>query len=60
MLSQDMHNSLDNGDYNDVFEQLHDKYKNSAQVSPEVKLLMMVIGSAMMHHLTKRVLSNPN
>ena len=39
-------------DYDGVFEELHNKYKSSVQVAPEVKLIMMVGGSAMMFHLT--------
>lgn len=39
-------------EYDEVFEELHDKYKGTAKVSPEVKLLMMVGGSAFMFHLT--------
>ena len=39
-------------DYDGVFEELHNKYKSSVQVAPEVKLIMMLGGSAMMFHLT--------
>lgn len=39
-------------DYDGVFEELHVKYGEKMQVAPEVKLLMMVGGSAMMFHLT--------
>lgn len=39
-------------EYDEVFEELHEKYKGTAKVSPEVKLLMMVGGSAFMFHLT--------
>lgn len=39
-------------DYDGVFEELHVKYGQKMQVAPEVKLLMMVGGSAMMFHLT--------
>ena len=28
-------------DYDDVFEELHEKYKEKAKVAPELKLLMM-------------------
>lgn len=40
-------------DYDEVFEELHDKYNDSVKVSPELKLLMMVCGSAFMFHLTQ-------
>jgi hypothetical protein len=39
-------------EYDEVFEDLHEKYKGKAQVGPEVKLLMMLGGSAFMHHMT--------
>lgn len=39
-------------DYDGVFEDLYNKYKNKIEVAPEVKLIMMVGGSAMMFHLT--------
>jgi hypothetical protein len=40
------------GDYDEVFEELHDKYKESVQMSPEIKLLTMVGGSGLMFHLS--------
>ncbi len=39
-------------DYDEVFEELHDKYSEKIQIAPEIKLLMMVGGSAFMFHLT--------
>ena len=48
--SENMMENVD--DYDGVFEELHNKYKNKIEVAPEVKLIMMVGGSAMMFHLT--------
>ena len=48
--SENMMESVD--DYDGVFEDLYNKYKNKVEVAPEVKLIMMVGGSAMMFHLT--------
>ena len=39
-------------DYDEVFEELHEKYSESVQMAPELKLLMMVAGSGFMFHLT--------
>lgn len=39
-------------DYDGVFEELHVKYGQKMHVAPEIKLMMMVGGSAMMFHLT--------
>ena len=41
------------GDYDEVFEELHDKYADKIEVAPELKLIMMVSGSAFMYHLTQ-------
>ena len=46
-------NAMENvDDYDGVFEELYNKYKTKIAVAPEVKLIMMVGGSAMMFHLT--------
>ena len=51
-------------DYDGVFEELYNKYKSKMYVAPEVKLIMMLGGSAMMFHLTnsmfKAVIPNMN
>jgi hypothetical protein len=60
--SDDMMRNVD--EYDNVFEELHNKYKTKMSVAPEVKLIMMVGGSAMMFHLTnamfKSALPNVN
>lgn len=48
--SESMHESLN--DYDEVFEELHEKYKSKGKIAPELKLMMMVGGSAFMFHLT--------
>ena len=46
-------NCMENiSDYDEVFEELHDKYAEKVKMAPELKLLMMVGGSAFMFHLT--------
>jgi hypothetical protein len=44
-------------DYDEVFEELYYKYKDSVAVLPEVKLVMMVGGSAMMYHMSREIFS---
>jgi len=39
-------------DYDEVFEELHDKYGESVKMAPELRLIAMVGGSAFMYHLT--------
>jgi hypothetical protein len=48
--SESVHENVN--DYNEVFEELHEKYKDRAKMAPELKLLFMVGGSAFMFHLT--------
>ena len=48
--SESLHENL--SDYDDVFEELHEKYKAKAKIAPELKLLMMLGGSAVMFHMT--------
>jgi hypothetical protein len=40
-------------DYDTVFEELFQKYRTKVEVAPEIKLMFMVGGSAMMFHLSK-------
>ena len=46
------------GDYDDVLEELHAKYRGKAKMAPELKLLMMIIGSAFMYHMTNTMFKN--
>lgn len=39
-------------DYDDIFSELHEKYKTKASMAPELKLLFQLGGSAMMVHMT--------
>ena len=39
-------------DYDEIFEELNEKYGGRADVAPEIKLMLMVGGSAFMFHLT--------
>jgi len=48
--SESIHENID--DYGEVFGELYEKYRTSAKVPPEIKLIMMVGGSAAMVHLT--------
>lgn len=48
--SDSLYENID--DYDDIFEELHDKYKGKAKIAPELKLMMMLGGSAFMHHMT--------
>jgi hypothetical protein len=39
-------------DYDEIFTELHEKYKSKATMAPELKLLFQLGGSAMMVHMT--------
>jgi hypothetical protein len=46
-------NMMENvNDYDEVFEELHEKYSDSVKMAPELKLISMVAGSGFMFHLT--------
>ena len=47
-------------DYDSVFEELYHKYHSKVNVAPEIKLLMMLGGSAMMFHLSSSMFKNSN
>jgi hypothetical protein len=49
--SESVHENLD--DYDDIFEELHAKYKSKASLPPEMRLLLMLGGSGFMFHLTQ-------
>jgi hypothetical protein len=48
--SESVNESVD--DYDDIFEELHQKYKGDSKMAPELRLLMSLAGSAFMFHLT--------
>ena len=51
--SENVHEGI--GEYDDIFEELHEKYKSTGKVSPEIKLLLTLGGSAFMFHLTNNI-----
>jgi hypothetical protein len=48
--SEQVHENIE--DYDEIFAELHDKYKSKAQMAPEIKLLFQLGGSALMIHMT--------
>lgn len=48
----------DIGDYDEVFEELHEKYKGKGNMPPELRLLFMVGGSAVKFHLTNKIFND--
>lgn len=57
--SEQMHESVTtNSEYDGVFEELWAKYRGKMSTPPEIRLLMMVAGSAMMFHMTKAMVKS--
>ena len=48
--SEQVNENID--DYDEIFQELHDKYKSKAKMAPELKLLFQLGGSAIMLHMT--------
>ena len=48
--SEQINENID--DYDEIFAELHDKYKSKATMAPELKLLFQLGGSALMVHMT--------
>lgn len=48
--SESVHENVN--DYNEIFEELHEKYKERAKIAPELKLMLALGGSAFMFHLS--------
>lgn len=46
------------GDYDEVFEELYEKYRGTGKMAPELRLLFMLGGSALMFHMTKSMFSS--
>jgi len=53
--SESMGYSLENQEYDEVLAELYEKYKSKATMSPEVKLIFMIISSATMFTITKKI-----
>ena len=51
--SESVHENIN--DYDDIFEELHEKYKETAHMAPELRLLVTLIGSGFMFHLTQSI-----
>ena len=48
--SESIHENVE--DYDEVFEELYDKYKGKGNMPPEARLLFMMVGSGFMFHMS--------
>ena len=53
--SESLGYSLENQEYDEVMAELYEKYKGRGQMSPEMKMLFMIISSATMFTITKKI-----
>ncbi len=52
--SDSLHDNIDK--FEPVFEELYDKYKDTVQMAPEFKLVLMFFGSAVSYHFSQQIL----
>jgi len=50
--SENVMENMNDGDYDNVFERLHDKYTGKVNTPPELELMLSLAGSAIMFHMT--------
>ena len=50
--SESVMENMNDGDYDNVFERLHDKYTGRVNTPPEFELMLSLAGSAIMFHMT--------
>jgi len=53
--SGEVQDDVENGEYDEVLEELYDKYYDKVNMSPEMKLMMMIGGSALQFHVSNTV-----
>ena len=49
--------NMENQDYDDVMTELYEKYKSAGEMSPEVKLIFMIVSSAAFFTISKKLAS---
>lgn len=55
--SNQVKNDVDDGSYDEIFEELYDKYCNKFSMPPELKLLTMLGTSAIQYHIAQSIIS---
>jgi len=53
--SESIMDNLNDGDYDNVFKKLHDKYAGKVNTPPEIELLLLLSSSAIMFHMTSKM-----
>ena len=55
--SNQVKDDIENGDYDEVFEELYDKYTDSLDMPPEMKLISMLGTSALQYHIAQVIVA---
>lgn len=58
--SEAMAYSLENQEYDEVLQELYEKYKGKGQMAPETKFIFMIVSSAAMFAITKKLTKSDN
>lgn len=59
--SETVMENVNDGDYDNIFERLHDKYAGKVNTPPELELMLSLGGSAVMFHMTSSMFKSvPN
>jgi hypothetical protein len=56
--SETVMENVNEGDYDNVFERLHEKYAGKVNTPPEMELMLSLAGSAVMFHMTSSMFKN--
>lgn len=56
--SENVMENVNDGDYDNVFERLHEKYGGRVDTPPEIELMMSLGGSAIMFHMSSKMFKN--
>ena len=56
--SENVMENMNDGDYDNVLERLHEKYSGKVNTPPEMELMMSLAGSAIMFHMTSSMFKN--
>jgi len=56
--SENVMENMNDGDYDNILERLHEKYSGKVNTPPEMELMMSLAGSAIMFHMTSSMFKN--
>lgn len=54
-FSETIADSVENAEYDDIFEELHVKYKGKSQMAPEIRLIYSIVSAGVLYHFTNSI-----